>query len=167
MDLLDRLIEHDSWTTGYLLDRMKSLSDDQLDQQFDLGHGTLRSTVEHIVRNVEGWTDLMNECEIRSRPRDDLSLAALRRRYDAAVLDFGNTARRLRDDQKINDTYMDVLDSPPRAKSFGGTILHVLTHNHSHRTEMLHMLERLGVKDLIEGDVLSWEEAHAHLSKDI
>ena len=33
----------------------------------------------------------------------------------------------------------------------------MLTHNHSHRTEILHMLARLGVADLIEGDVLSWE----------
>jgi hypothetical protein len=26
------------------------------------------------------------------------------------------------------------------------------------RTEILHMLERLGVKNLIEGDVLGWEK---------
>jgi uncharacterized damage-inducible protein DinB len=87
-----------------------------------------------------------------------LSLAELRRRYDIAVVDFGKTARRLRDENSLDDKYIDTLGQPPRAKSFGGTILHVLTHNHSHRTEILHMLERLGVKNLIEGDVLGWEE---------
>ena len=158
MDLLDRLLGHDAWTTGKLFDLAQGLPDEQLDHEFDLGQRTLRNTVEHIVRNIEGWTDLMNEQPIRPRPKDNLSLVELRRRYDLAVVDFGKTARRLRDEQRLDDQYLDTLDQPARAKSFGGTILHVLTHNHSHRTEILHMLERLGVKNLIEGDVLGWEE---------
>jgi len=158
MDLLDRLLGHDAWTTGTLFDLTQGLSDEQLDHEFDIGSRTLRNTVEHVVRNIEGWTDLMNEQPVRPRPIDNLSLTDLRRRYDLAIVDFGNTARRLRDEQKLDDKYLDTLAQPPRAKSFGGTILHVLTHNHSHRTEILHMLERSGVKNLIEGDVLGWEE---------
>ena len=37
-------------------------------------------------------------------------------------------------------------------------IAHVLTHNHFHRAELLHMLARLGLPDLPEGDLLSWEQ---------
>jgi uncharacterized damage-inducible protein DinB len=160
MDLLDRLLGHDAWTTRTLLDLAKELSDEQLDQEFDLGQKTLRNTIEHVLRNIEGWTDLMNEGPVRPRPKDNLSIAELRRRYDLAVADFGNTVRRLRDENKLDDKYVDTLGQPSRTKSFGGTILHVLTHNHSHRTEILHMMERLGVKNLIEGDVLGWEQMH-------
>ena len=52
---------------------------------------------------------------------------------------------------------MDILDTPPRAKTFGGTLLHVLTHTTVHRWEIQHMLQRLGLNDLIEGDALSWD----------
>jgi hypothetical protein len=43
-------------------------------------------------------------------------------------------------------------------KTFGGTILHVLTHATILRWEMQHMLQRLGLGDLIEGDVHGWEQ---------
>ena len=159
MDLLDRLLGHDTWTTRQLLDLLNDLSDDKLDRDFDIGHRTLRQTVAHVVSNIETWTDLMNEVPMRFKDSNDLSLTTLRRRYDVAVADFGKTARRLREKNKFDATYMDVLDEPPRAKSFGGTILHVLTHNHAHRTEVIHILTRLGVENVIEGDLLSWEAA--------
>jgi len=50
-----------------------------------------------------------------------------------------------------------VLDDPPAEKTFGGAIAHVLTHSMHHRAQVLHMLRRLGVGDVPEGDVLSWE----------
>jgi hypothetical protein len=37
-------------------------------------------------------------------------------------------------------------------------ILHFIMHSHQHRAELLHVLARLGVAGLIEGDVLSWEQ---------
>jgi uncharacterized damage-inducible protein DinB len=85
------------------------------------------------------------------------SIAELQQRYETAQLDFAQVARNLRDSKRLNDTYLDILDQPPRPKSYAGTILHVLTHDHMHRAELLHMLQRLGVQGLIEGDVLSWE----------
>jgi hypothetical protein len=38
----------------------------------------------------------------------------------------------------------------------------LLTHTTVHRWEMQHMVQRLGVDDLIEGDALSWEERVRH-----
>ncbi|RIK27603.1 MAG: hypothetical protein DCC55_39315 [Chloroflexi bacterium] len=60
--------------------------------------------------------------------------------------------------QKIRQLTYDYLDQPPQQKSYGGAIAHVLTHNMAHCTEILHILTRLGLPDLIEGDVLSWEQ---------
>ncbi len=52
MDLLDRLLGHDSWTTRQLLDLAGTLSDNQLDQEFDIGHRTVRRTFAHIIWNA-------------------------------------------------------------------------------------------------------------------
>jgi hypothetical protein len=38
MDILDRLLGHDAWTTRQLLLRCRDLTDAQLDREFDIGH---------------------------------------------------------------------------------------------------------------------------------
>ena len=59
MDMTERLLRHDAWTTGLLLHRSLDLSDDQLDREFDMGHRSLRRTFAHIIGNMECWCDLM------------------------------------------------------------------------------------------------------------
>jgi uncharacterized damage-inducible protein DinB len=156
-DLLDRLLEHDAWTTRRVLEFAAALTDQQLDQDFDIGHQTVRETARHMVGNIEVWTDLMAARPVRHAPTNRQSVVDLQRRFHAAYDDFTQVARGLRDTQRLGERYLDVLDHPPKEKSYAGTILHVITHDHMHRAEILHMLQRLGVPGLIEGDVLSWE----------
>ncbi len=59
MDLLDRLLDHDCWATTALLDLSRGLTDAQLDRSFDVGHGTLRATLEHMIFYIEFWTASM------------------------------------------------------------------------------------------------------------
>ena len=61
MDLLDRFLGHDAWTTRQLLDICLTLSDDQLDREFYIGHRTLRRTLDHVIHNMEVWSSLMAE----------------------------------------------------------------------------------------------------------
>ena len=157
LDLLDRLLEHDAWTTRRVLELAQSLDDAHLDQDFDLGHRTFRETAWHMLGNIETWTFLMAGQGVRRELPARLSLGELQERFAAAYRDFTSVARSARDDGRLNESFVDILDEPPRQKSFAGAVLHVLTHDHMHRAELLHMLDRLGVQNLIEGDVLSWE----------
>jgi len=163
MDLLDRLLGHDRWTTAQLLERCRELHAEQWTQPFDLGHQTLAATFQHMISNVRVWTDLMAQRCVRPSSdealvtADDL-IAAWQRAYD----DFAMLARRIGDEQRWDATYLDVLDDPPRSKSFGGSIAHVITHNMHHRSEILHMLTRLGIQNVLEGDLLSWEQQAQH-----
>ncbi len=157
LDLLDRLLGHDLWTTRRALELCQALTDAQLDQDFDLGHRTVRETLQHMIRNIEVWTDLMAARPPRARPATPLPVGDLQRRFEAAYSDFAQLARNLQSVQRLYDTYIDVLDQPPRTKTYVGTILHIITHDHMHRSEVFHMLQRLGVQGVIEGDVLSWE----------
>ena len=159
MDLLDRLLGHDRWTTTQLLERCRELRAEQWTQPFDLGHQTLVATFQHMIGNVRVWTDLMTERPIQPSSDEalitvDLLLAAWQRAYT----DFATLARRIADESRWDATYVDVLDDPLRAKSYGGTIAHVITHNMHHRAEIIHMLTRLGLQNVLERDVLSWEQ---------
>jgi uncharacterized damage-inducible protein DinB len=153
MDLLDRLLDHDRWATASLLDLSRGLTDAQLDQPFDVGHRTLRATFEHMIFNVEFWTASMAE-----RPADiqrgDRSLAALVDRHERSHAAFASFARRVRDEQRLDDTFVDHFAT---RMTFGGAILHVVLHDAEHRSEALHILERLGVPDLPEVDHGLWD----------
>lgn len=161
MDLLDRFLGHDAWTTRRLLLYCRELSPEQLRQRFDIGHGTLQETLVHMIRNIEVWTDLLYGRPVQPvpEPREEAdSVEGLIRRLDKAAADFGAIARQLTGEGRLDDLWTDVLDNPPTQKTYGGTIVHLITHSMHHRGEVLHMLERLGVPNLIEGDALSWEQ---------
>jgi uncharacterized damage-inducible protein DinB len=153
MDLLDRLLEHDQWATNRLLDLSGNLTEAQLDQEFDVGHRTLRDTFEHIIVNIGFWTALMTEQPVHEQ-HDDRSVAALIDRHQRYYSSFASLARQFRDEQRLDETFIDHYDA---RKSFGGTILHVVLHNAEHRTEAVHILERLAVPDVPEVDHGLWD----------
>lgn len=160
MDLLDRLLGHDAWTTRELLLRSCSLTDGELDRKFEIGHRTLRRTFQHIVRNMEVWTDLISGVPVRKDAGCDAagrSIDGLLARLDAVAPQFQQVARRISDERRLDELWTDHLDDPPTEKSFGGAIVHLATHGMHHRAQVLFMLRKLGVSDLPEGDALGWE----------
>jgi uncharacterized damage-inducible protein DinB len=154
MDLLDTLLGHDHWATAVLLERSRDLTDAQLDQPFDIGHRTLRATFEHMIPNVAFWTELMAGQQPIEYAPAATAVATLIEIHERAYAAFAALARQVRDEQRLGDTYVDHYAVP---KTFGGTILMVITHNEGHRVEALHLLERLGVPDLPEVDLGVWD----------
>jgi uncharacterized damage-inducible protein DinB len=159
MDLLDRLLGHDADMTRQVLLLCSTLADEQLDRDVDIGHRTLRETLAHMIGNVEIWTDLMAERKVDMTPQQK-SVAALLDRHERSHSEFAELARKVQAEGRLDDTYTDTLDDPPTRKTFGGTIAHLITHDMLHRSEALHILQRLGVVNLPEGDVLGWESSH-------
>ena len=155
MDILDRLIAHDTWTTLQLLDACEGLSDDLLDKEFEIDHRSLRKTFLHMIENLETWTDLIHERPVQDKQGN--SIPELRQRLVDASREFANLARKIARENRFDDSFWDVLDNPPRLKTFGGAIGHVLTHNMHHRAQIMYLMEKVGIQDHIEGDLLSWE----------
>lgn len=155
MDLLDSLLDHDDWATRTLLDACRDLTDEQLDQSFDIGHQTLRATFEHMIPNPAFWTGLMTGQPVEIE-MSDTSIAGLIDAQKRSYGDFAATARRFRDEGALDDVYTDHYGV---RKSMGGTILMVVLHNTEHRTEIQHILQRLGVANVPEVDpgVLDYE----------
>lgn len=161
MDLLDRLLKHDQWTTRQLLALSAAITDEQLDRPFDLGLRTVRLTLIHIVENTICWTRLMTGIEPFNPPiQRGASVEAVSDAFDQISDELFLFARQLTDDDRLNETFVDLLDSPARRKSFGAGIVHIATHNMHHRAQLLYMLRRLQVPVVPEGDAMGWERQH-------
>ncbi len=154
MDLLDRLLAHDRWATVQLLERCQNLTDAQLDQPFDVGHGTLRATLSHTIGAVGFWTAQMGGEAVPADSTDRPSISALLQRHERLSTAFSALARRVREDDLLDETF---IDNEGRPTTIGTTILHVAYHSSLHRGEARHILERLGVEDLWDGDPQEWE----------
>ncbi|MBN1535978.1 MAG: hypothetical protein JW908_04550 [Anaerolineales bacterium] len=83
----------------------------------------------------------------------------LPKRLSAVSRDFSRLARRIARQQRFDDCFMDTIDNPPVKKTFGGAIGHIITHNMHHRAQVMYLMEKVGLKDHIEGDLLSWESS--------
>jgi uncharacterized damage-inducible protein DinB len=155
MDILDRFLAHDTWTTRQLLVACQSLPDELLDKEFEIDHKSLRETFIHMIDNLEVWTDLLYERPVQHKAGD--SIPQLLQRLNFASREFSKLAHKVSRENRFDDFFLDTLDTPPQLKSFGGTIGHVITHNMHHRAHIMFLMERVGLKDHIEGDLLGWE----------
>jgi uncharacterized damage-inducible protein DinB len=160
VNLLDRLLGHNAWTTRRLLLRCAELSGGQLDREFDIDGRSVRALLRHMIGNMEVWTDLMLGRPVRRSESASTSVEELLARHDAACVHFAILARQVEAENRLDELWLDTLDDPPAQKTYGGAILHVLTHDMHHRAQLLLMLAWLGLTDLPEGDLLGWESAN-------
>lgn len=155
MDLLDRLLDHDRWASTTLLELCGDLTDEQLDRPFDIGHKTIRATLDHMIFNIAAWTgEMTGQPDSALVARADGSLPALADRHERAYAAFAGVARRIRDEDRLEETFIDEFGGE---MTFGGAIIHVVLHNAEHRADVLHILQRLGIPDLPEIDHGLWD----------
>lgn len=161
MNFLDRLLQHDDWTTQQMLGLCRGLTDEQLDREFDLGLRTLRSTFNHTIHNTEVWAALMDGD--KSLPRGGqskekpASIEAMIERQKIAAALLARVAKAVEAREGWDEKWVDYLDDPANEKTYGGTIAHIITHSMHHRAQVIWMMKKLGVEGVPEGDVLSWE----------
>jgi uncharacterized damage-inducible protein DinB len=153
MDQNERLLQHDRWMTNLMFDAAAKLDDAALDQDFDIGHRTVRKTLDHITVGIELWTPLMKGEPGRWEP-NPTDIETMRKRQSAAYDRFEEVARQAIGYDSLDETFTDAWDYE---QSLGSTILHVILHSHVHRSELLHMYQRLGFAEFTQGDPQEWE----------
>jgi len=153
MTILDRLLAHDAWTTRQLLLRCQELSDEQLDRVFDIGDRSLRDTFVHLIECAELHMDAMT-----GRPErlleDTHAIDGWLTRLTLVSQELAEFATRVEREDRADELFTG---GSGRKHSLGGGIAHLITHSMHHRAQILYLLERLGVSDVIEGDTLGWE----------
>src|SRR5262245_5795702 len=120
MDLLDNLVKYDRWATTTLFDVCRNLSDDQLDQEFDVGHRTVRATFAHAVAAMEFWSAFLAGETPEQDESPGPSFAALIERHTRAQANFAALARKLRDEGRLEEVFVDHYEV---RKSMDGTIV--------------------------------------------
>ena len=173
VDLLDHLLEHDVWLTRRMLERARSLSDEQLDQSlaehtplpFEAPQTSLREMFHRQVFWKEVWVAAV---EGKTLPDDaDKTVAGMLKRLDRAFPAFSGIAQEVREENRWQDTFVDALCTPAETFSYGGVVAHVVTFSAHQRQVLLSVLRHFGIDDLGSGDPLEYRGAFgpAELSK--
>jgi uncharacterized damage-inducible protein DinB len=153
MTIMDRFLGHDAWTTRQLMLRSKELTDEQLDRVFDIGDKSLRQTFVHMLECMELHLDRMMGRPDRELA-EDYSIDALLSRQTLASKELAELATKVEHEGNADSFWR----SPSgNYRSFGGGIVHLITHSMHHRAQVLYIMDQLGLKDVIEGDALAWE----------
>jgi uncharacterized damage-inducible protein DinB len=109
---------------------------------------------------MEAWTDQLARRPVRpwpALPEQANAVDGLLAHLDVIAVDFAATARGLATADRLDELWTAPDETPPIQRSYGGTIADLLTHSMHHRAHLLAMLDRLGLPDLIEGDLPNWE----------
>ncbi|MEO7716237.1 MAG: DinB family protein [Capsulimonas sp.] len=153
MTILDRLLGHDAWTTRQLLFRCRELTDAQLDQIFDIGDRSLRDTFVHMIECAEIHMDRM-----MGRPdrvlAETYGIDGWLRRHSLVSKELAELATRVEREGRADEMWVG---GSGGKRSLGGGITHLITHSMHHRAQALYLMEKLGLKNVIEGDALGWE----------
>ena len=152
MTIIDRLLGHDAWTTRQLLLRCRELPDEQMDRAFEIGSGSLRATFAHLIACMEGHTDIMRGRTTGETSQEDVSVTGMLTRLTTAAKNFAEVAARVEREGSADD--LVTVPGSGRRRSLGGQVAHLLTHSMHHRAQILYMMEKLGLQDVIEGDAL-------------
>jgi len=164
MDIIDRLIDHDTWMTRRMLERAKRFTDEQLDAPvavpenplpFESEEGTLREALNRLMHTKEVWL-----AAVRNQPIPeglDKSIPGMLKRLDSSFIEFAEVVRRVRDENRWDEQFVDETCEQPERFSYGGMIAHVVTFSAYRRSAALKIMEKLGVDDLGYGDPIEWE----------
>lgn len=155
-DTLREYYRYSDWATQRVVSLAAELSDDELDQVFQMGVGTLRKTLTHLRDGEEWWC---NNWTGSPQPFEKLPpttsipdlIKSIRGTIEWRDAIFG--------DQSDDSLQHSVTIEPSRGVTMkyrmGETMLQLPAHGTHHRSQALNMLRRLGVA-LKEMDYLDW-----------
>ena len=142
---LRRQFAYNDWANNLLIDAAKSLSDDKLDREFEMGLGTLRKTLLHIESAERFWGDhWADDANPHWQDMDESSSVG-------AIADAWKSVREKRvacfgglDDAALR---REIVAEPGKgmflAFRLGETMLQVAMHGTHHRAQALNMLRHL------------------------
>jgi len=147
------LIAHDRWANQHLYAACQPLSQDQLNQPFEMGTGSLSTNLVHNLGAMQGWTDVLDGTPSRPRLEEQTyTLNQIIELHDPISNAFEQAALARPFDTIINR------DRGDHTYTFtvGGILTHVMTHSMHHRAQCLNMLRHLGVEKLPMSSVMEW-----------
>ncbi len=162
MNLLTRMVEHHVWLVGELVDRAARLDDAILDAPIGLSvegiddEPTIRSLLSRLIGQMDMWNNVIASRDYDWAVEREESIAGMRTRLRTAGDGFLAEVRRVVDENRLDETFVDAHCDPPEIFTYGGLIAHVLTFAAHRRTLVLGALATAGITDLGAGDPRKW-----------
>ena len=154
-DVIRRYCGYGNWTMDLVLTPARSLSATQLDQTFEMGPGSLRTTLHHVCEAEQWWYRNWTEGP-SSHTKLDAGLP-----FADFVSTWQQTAAR-RDawlaQKNSADFASEVTAAPGGARvnfRLGESVLQLCEHGTHHRAQAINMLRRLGQK-IPASDYVVW-----------
>ncbi len=154
---LAEFLKYSDWANGEILRSSEKLTDDQLDQSFDMGRGCLRRTLIHIHAGEHVWLQRWQGRTETPWPNEHVKTsvadiaAQFARTYEERATFLSQLADR---DLQNPTTYRDSKGSLFKA-TLGDMIIQGILHSTHHRAQAVNMLRRAaGV--LVELDYMTW-----------
>lgn len=144
--MINELYDYDDWANGRLLRMCAGLSDQQLDQPRELGFGSLRATLFHILQAERLWLDRWQGrpwAPLATDPQG-ISLDELERAMQLVAAERNE----LLDREEPTDFTRVVQYADTRGNRYAhhldDLLLHVANHGIHHRAQALHYLKHCG-----------------------
>ena len=144
--IIDDLYRYNSWANERVVALCDGLPDAQLDEPREMGFGSLRNTVFHILTAEEIWLERWTAVPWRPFPIDagGLSIREIGQRLERVASERQALIERERPTgwQRICE-YKDSKGNAHRNR-LDGLLLHVANHGTHHRAQALNFLKRFG-----------------------
>jgi AraC-like DNA-binding protein len=162
MHVSAQLLQHDVDDTGHLVDRVRSIPDEDYRRAVLPGHVVLSfdgeepsvaAVLEHHVFSKEVWVAAFEGADFPERGGDDpASLAA---RHEAIAPRWLAVCRDIEQRQAWDDRLIDALCDPPESFQVGSVVAHVLSFG-AHRRQLVRLMLRAAGHDIDDGDPITW-----------
>src|SRR4051794_34483924 len=143
------LFEYDDWSMRRIFAAAESLDDAALDQQFEIGMGSLRRTLVHTFGTEAIWlARCMDGANAKISGIDNaVSIEKLKEQWSdlRGKWDEFITATKDKAGLERMIDYKDMQGNPHTSRLLD-LVLHVVNHGMHHRAQALNMLRHLGVK---------------------
>lgn len=150
-DTLMILFSHHLWANLRLLEQCAELTNAQLEATISGAFGSIRDTLQHIVRAEQSYFSRISTGQPRRHPEDapPLTMAEMADSLRATGAGFIEWAPKV----QANDTVQIDWDGTPREVPKTIILTQVINHATEHRAQIMAILTQLGIQPL---DVDSW-----------
>ncbi len=157
LEMVRELFRYDDWANDRVLQAAAPLTDEQMDRPFEMGRGSLRRTLMHILCAEQVWVQRWQGHTETPWPDEGecVSVAAMGDRFREARGVREAFLRNLRDDAldraiEYRDSFGGLFSA-----ALGDMMLQLCNHSTHHRAQAVNMIRRVGGK-APELDYMYW-----------
>jgi uncharacterized damage-inducible protein DinB len=168
VSMIEDLYRANDWAHGKLFRLCDGLTDDQLDAKRELGMGSLRATLFHVLTAEEIWYERWTAAPVRTFPLDPagMTLAEIEERLKAISLKRAELIERERADGWTRVVNYKDMRGNEHARALAGLLLHVANHGVHHRAQALNYLKAFGRSAAVGLDYFFYKLARPSVEQD-